>query len=284
MADIELEIVEDSEDIELEIVEAKLKPEQSKRVIPGYSEQTVLPDAGMTLGSVTVDPIPEPTERLTITENGEYDVARIGSVDVDVPQSSGWVFEDFNADYYPTTAHFVASPKVNKMGRQALGGRSTSQGFLTHIDKIVLDEGLINISAQAFEYRDVSSLIIPSSVTSTGDYFCRYCKQLEYIEYRCDAYIGYYLFGGSKLRQIVCRKDIARNTIFPAQFPSTMELYDFSHCAKVPSLQNNTTIGYTKGCVILVPAALLDEWQNALYWRELPTDPTLDAYVIWEGV
>lgn len=60
MADIELEIVEDSEDVELEIVEAKLKPEQSKRVIPGYSEQTVLPDPGMTLGSVTVEAIPEP--------------------------------------------------------------------------------------------------------------------------------------------------------------------------------------------------------------------------------
>lgn len=78
--------VQEEPPITLEIVEATIKPEQSKTVTPTYSEQTVLPDAGMTLGSVIVEPIPDPTERLAITENGSYDVARIGGVDVDVPQ------------------------------------------------------------------------------------------------------------------------------------------------------------------------------------------------------
>lgn len=78
--------VREEEPITLEIVEATIKPEQDKTVTPTYSEQTVLPDAGMTLGSVTVEPIPEPTDRMTITENGSYDVARIGGVDVEVPQ------------------------------------------------------------------------------------------------------------------------------------------------------------------------------------------------------
>lgn len=78
--------VQEEPPITLEIVEATIKPEQSKTVTPTYSEQTILPDAGMTLGSVTVEPIPSPTDRMTITENGSYDVARIGGVDVEVPQ------------------------------------------------------------------------------------------------------------------------------------------------------------------------------------------------------
>lgn len=84
-ADIMLTINPEPE-ISLNVTEAKLKPEQDKTVTPTYSEQTVLPDAGMTIGSVTVEPIPEPTERLSITENGAYDVARFGGVDVEVPQ------------------------------------------------------------------------------------------------------------------------------------------------------------------------------------------------------
>ena len=82
-ADIVLTIDQEPE-ISLTVTEAKLKPEQSKTVIPSYDAQTVLPDAGMTLGSVTVEPIPDPTERMSITENGSYDVARIGTADVDV--------------------------------------------------------------------------------------------------------------------------------------------------------------------------------------------------------
>lgn len=78
--------VQEEDPITLEIVEATIKPEQDKTVTPTYSEQTVLPDAGMTLGSVTVEPIPSPTDRMTITENGSYDVARLGGVDVEVPQ------------------------------------------------------------------------------------------------------------------------------------------------------------------------------------------------------
>lgn len=76
--------VQEEDPITLEITEATIKPEQSKTVTPTYSEQTILPDAGMTLGSVTVEPIPDPTDRMTITENGSYDVARIGTADVDV--------------------------------------------------------------------------------------------------------------------------------------------------------------------------------------------------------
>ena len=83
MADITLHVVEPSP-IKLKYVEAAIKPEQTKDVVPSYEAQTVLPDAGMTLGRVNVAAIPDPTDEVTITENGDYNVARIGTAHVDV--------------------------------------------------------------------------------------------------------------------------------------------------------------------------------------------------------
>lgn len=70
--------------IELEVVEAKIKPEQTKTVTPTYEAQTVLPDAGTTLGQVNVEAIPEPTEVKDISENGDHDVRRYGTARVHV--------------------------------------------------------------------------------------------------------------------------------------------------------------------------------------------------------
>lgn len=83
MADITLAVVEESP-IELTYVEAAIKPEQTKDVTPSYEAQTVLPDDGMTLGRVNVAAIPDPTTEINITENGDYNVARIGTAHVDV--------------------------------------------------------------------------------------------------------------------------------------------------------------------------------------------------------
>lgn len=83
MADITLTVVEE-QPITLTYVEAAIKPEQTKSVVPEYEPQTVLPDDGMTLGRVNVAAIPDPTDEETITENGDYNVARIGTAHVDV--------------------------------------------------------------------------------------------------------------------------------------------------------------------------------------------------------
>lgn len=83
MADITLTVVEE-QPIGLTYVEAAIKPEQVKSVTPSYEAQTVLPDDGMTLGRVNVAAIPDPTDEVTITENGDYNVKRIGTAHVDV--------------------------------------------------------------------------------------------------------------------------------------------------------------------------------------------------------
>lgn len=111
--------VQEEDPITLEITEATIKPEQSKTVTPTYSEQTILPDAGMTLGSVTVEPIPEPTDRMTITENGSYDVARLGGVYVEVPQG---VFPEGTLEITENGTYSVeayASAQVSVSGSRA---------------------------------------------------------------------------------------------------------------------------------------------------------------------
>lgn len=88
MADITLHVVEQPP-IKLKYVEAAIKPEQTKDVVPSYEAQTVLPDDGMTLGRVNVSAIPDPTDEINITANGDYNVARIGVAHVDVQPTLG---------------------------------------------------------------------------------------------------------------------------------------------------------------------------------------------------
>ena len=311
MADIELEIVEDSEDIELEIVEAKLKPEQSKRVIPGYSEQTVLPDPGMTLGSVTVEAIPEPTERLDITENGEYDVARIGMVDVDVPQG---VFPEGTLDILENGTYDVERfasatvevpppemPAEYPIGGSLAEGTATSyhvgdnviriRGYAFYgasIRSIELPDGLQEIGGNAFQGSAIESIEFPASTTTLGAYLFLRANSLKTIKFNQKniAATANHCLYTTALRTLIFSDNVeslAFSTGPTVALPSTVTLMDFSQCRQIVSI-SSSELPHANGCVIRVPAALLDEWQNALYWRELPTDPTLDAYVIWEGV
>lgn len=86
-ADMTFEIVDESEELEFDLTEAALKPEQEKTVRPIYDDPLeVLPDAGKVLSKVTVSPIPEPTDIVTLTENDTFDVRRVGTAVVNVPQ------------------------------------------------------------------------------------------------------------------------------------------------------------------------------------------------------
>lgn len=86
MADIDIEIIDESPVIELEIIEAQVKPELLGQVTPSYEMQRVTPPAGSVFSAIEVGAIPDPTEEVTYTENGTYNVARIGTAIVEVPQ------------------------------------------------------------------------------------------------------------------------------------------------------------------------------------------------------
>lgn len=82
-SEISMRVVED-EPVRMTYVEAKLKPEQSKTVTPTDEGLTVLPDEGSVLSSVVVNPIPEATEDIDITTNGDHDVRKKRTAHVQV--------------------------------------------------------------------------------------------------------------------------------------------------------------------------------------------------------
>lgn len=251
--------VEQEPEITLTVTEAKLKPEQSKTVTPSYDAQTVLPDAGMTLGSVTVEPIPELTDRMTITENGAYDVTRIGGVDVDVPQGlfpsgtldikgngvanvreyeyvnvdtrpeHGVWFEDFDADGYPRTFCVCGYSGLVKIF-QLFNGNTGNIFFTQRVERVAIKN-----CNQVSLYRNIG--ITQVTVDTSGAYA-----------------IGNQQWSGLSLL-----------------------LADFSKCDTITTLASVNSFGHVSGCIIRVPAALLDEWQSAPVWRDLQN-------VTFEGV
>lgn len=70
--------------ISVHVEEKRYQPTQEKTVVPDWDAKTVTPDTGYALSKVTVEGMPEPTDSETFTENGTYDVGRIGTVVVDV--------------------------------------------------------------------------------------------------------------------------------------------------------------------------------------------------------
>lgn len=71
---------------EAELVEAKVKPEQVRTVTPTAEGFDVTPDPGCVLRKVTVEPIPALTAEDTAAANGDYDVERLKTLHVQVPQ------------------------------------------------------------------------------------------------------------------------------------------------------------------------------------------------------
>lgn len=95
---IEIEVDEEPE-AELEVIEAALKPETVGHGVPGWEAQTVRPEAGCVFSSFEMEGMPEPTAEETVTENGRYNVARLGFLKVQVPQPAGEVELTENRDY-----------------------------------------------------------------------------------------------------------------------------------------------------------------------------------------
>lgn len=306
MADIELEIVEDSEDIELEIVEARLKPEQSKRVIPGYSEQTVLPDPGMTLGSVVVEAIPEPTERLDISENGEYNVARIGMVGVDVPQG---VFPEGTLEITENGTYDVSAFERADVDTTPLKGFVYSEFDSLGWPHCLSVKGIVSLPAFYLDNSSASlggrieNVEFSDDITTFANSCMRNYTKVQEIHFRgAESELGTNSFSGwSSLKKVVFHGNI--NSLSYPFFRSPIEefivlgtsiqgwisvgyqstqvnsvkLYDFSNLSSIFALPNMDALQHHADCVIRVPAALLDEWQAAPVWRDLQN-------VIFEGV
>jgi hypothetical protein len=209
----------------------------------------------------------ETTGNIEITENGEdINVAPYSTATVNVPQPTGNIEitengEDINIAQY-------ASATVNVQG----GGS---------------DEDLINTIE-----RDITSVIIPSGVTTIRDYAFYYCNMLEEVTIpegvtsigksafcRCSSleevtipnsviYIGQYAFQYcSGLTSIT----------IPSGF-TNIDKEAFRYCSGLTSVTINATTPPTLGssafyntnnCPIYVPAESVDAYKGATNWNSL---------------
>lgn len=303
--------VDEPEEYEVEFVEAKIKPETVGHATPTEQAQTVTPAPGTTFSAVEVDAIPPeyvvPSGTLDITENASgIDIRNKSALNVNVPQGvfpagtleitengtginvmnyaaadvhvnpSGWVFDEFDDDGKPTRARFFATENNHEVAQKLMFDYAQKNQFIGNITKIELSEGTTNIGNSAFERRLIKRFVIPSTVSSRGSYIVRYCTELEEFDFLGDCYLYYYDFLGTALKRLTAHKNVIKvqgSRIFPA----TTELIDFSHCTSVPPLTDINAFQDVVSCRLLVPAALLEEWQNATNWNALTT-------VILEGV
>ncbi len=262
---------------------------QTAEATPTGQTQTITPDGQHDgLSSVQVNPIPSqyivPTGKATLSQNAtDVDIAQYASVDVDVHPTDGLVFADFDANGYPTTVSIYRNNAALPAKYCQSFGYSSNVTFAKAIDNIILNEGITGVGSQCFiDARLITQLVFPESCESVSD-STRHCDALEEIVYKgnIDGLGNNALINTSPLR-LIFKKNLGN--IFNPWNGATLQLLDFSHATSITTAAAINGLGYAAGCVIRVPQALLNDWKSATNWCNLPTDTSLDKYVVWEGV
>lgn len=157
MADFELEYVED-EPIELEFVEAVIKPEITAHVTPEYEAQTIHPPAGTVFGDIEVDPIPDPTDIKEIIDNGDYDVRRYGTARVNVQPP----LQD--KEVTPSEEEQTVTPNVDKYGLSSVKVNPIPSQYIVPTGKITLTQNETSVNVSQYAEADIAVPIPPAPV------------------------------------------------------------------------------------------------------------------------
>lgn len=250
---------------------------QDKTVTPTKQTQTVTADSGYDgLDTVQVDPIPSeyivPQGKTIITQNGTVDVSQFSEAEVSVTPT-GIVFTAYNEDGLPTAVNISGISTFPKTFASA------SRPIFQNIETLVVN-GATEINDQSFEYwTGLKSVTINSEgqdVTLKGFLF-RYDSAIEDFVINGNPSFSYTFMNNGMKRLIINGNVRAWSATFYGNPLPAVELYDFSRCTSVFTLQNVSWLPYAQGCVIKVPSSLLSAWQTATNWNAL-------TGVVWEGV
>ena len=290
---------------------------QTKQVTPTEDGLTVTPDAGFLLERVDVEPVPwvrpqgkvELTENaddvdvaryaavkvnvprgvfpagtLPITEDGPYDVTAYAAVQVRTAPEKGLVFSDYDENGYPT--------KATVKGLKTIPTNyfiNPSSCFGSNL-QLIVEDGTETLQNQPFYNNTaIKTAYLPDSCAAVNNAF-RGCSNMVSLSYGADSFVSQLYTFINSFRQIHFRNNLKSFYGGANINGGNVELYDFSNNTEIaelklsPGFQNPPIPPHKAGCVFRVPAELLNDWKSADVWKDIPTDPEVAGYVIWEGV
>lgn len=204
-----------------------------------------------------------------------------------IKPTKGVIFGEWDEDGYPHTVEIVGIDYVPDIFLMS-GVQSNRQypTFFSRITQAIVHGSLIG--ERLFErFRSLTDVIFVDN-TRTYSYIIRYCDNMKNVTYLGDADIRYTFMGETSIESVVIKGQVTRwENPFYTNANSTgysVMLYDFSGCESVFSLPAVFQLPHANGCVIKVKKSLLASWKIATNWCDLPTDPNVSGYVVWEGV
>lgn len=281
MSNIKLKVEDNA--IHLKYVEGKLKPEQARTVNPLYTRQTVYPEDGYTLSSVTVEAIPHMTDVAFLRENGTHDVEFYGTAIVNTDPERGLVFRNYDSNGRPQSAELVGewnnipSHYFDKMFCN--DAYAPGDYFGKNISTFTIPDSVYTINSSAFYLCSaLEEIIFPDNSIACYKEMCSGCSRLMSVEFKRDVvfFDNSQFSNCSALTSVIFGGEVSAITNSAFRYDTNIMLYDFSHCSAVPPLYSAASLGHADGCVLLVPSSLLTEWQNTTNWSILQN-------VVWEA-
>ena len=288
---------EPEEDIELEVDDTEVKPEQVKDIVPAYEPLTVFPDPGMTISQVNVSAIPDPTDIKDIFANGDHDVRRYGTAHVDVQPNL-----QTPDPITPTEQQQTVTPSAGYDG--------LAQAVVEPIPaEYIVPSGTLDITENADRINVTNKAAVnvrvpvPSDTTATAadinigkTAYVQGDKVVGTNDFVKPA-DGYYLFDTidilGHMSRLILGIDVVPDyfftnlrTAFPGQVqivvfsPTTKKIhahafngasniliFDFRSCTKVPTLTSEIAFnGTNANAKFVVPDTLYESWRTSAYW------------------
>lgn len=241
----------------------------SCRIQMPISECYDFPDGGVPMPEIISN-----LEDIKITENGVYSAPR------------GTAYKNVNVDVKPKISEeymrkliegrldepLIIPQDTKTIRKFAFYYFNNNPWVETVVCPLVeLPEGNnIGIAQGAFQYARIKKIIVPSDNTGNSTYIFANNTDLEELVWKTNAYSGNMCRDCKGLKRVFFEGDnpyLADNAFFGC---TSLELFDLSKCAVVPSLRyTNVFINVPTTCEFRIPAALYDKWIKATNWSTM---------------